>query len=73
MMSRFVLLLPMVSVSVANADKGSEVDAKPGLPDSGDLKQTSVGVGKPALPGEPCPVEPLPDWEDQEKWVWKQV
>ena len=27
----------------------------------------------PALPGEPCQVEPRPTWSETEKWVWSEV
>ena len=29
--------------------------------------------GIPALPGEPCKVQPHPKWTPQEQWAWKQI
>jgi uncharacterized protein YjbI with pentapeptide repeats len=37
------------------------------------LRAEEGHVGKRALPGEACQVQPRDDWTPQEKWVWKQV
>jgi hypothetical protein len=31
------------------------------------------GDAAPALPGEPCQVDPRPTWSETEKWVWSQA
>jgi hypothetical protein len=36
------------------------------------LRTTDVDAA-PALPGEPCQVDPRPIWSETEKWVWSRV